>query len=325
LVIGVVKVTGIPDRNETAGVDAPCVCTIGLSRPLAGRLAVYATTLVFVAAGIIHVWTGPASYMLPSLSGLVIITLLGLVTYVATLLVHEGIHGLFFWIFGGRPRYGVGMITWFLPYAYATSPFDRFTLLQMSVIALAPFFWISALSLLSMSIWPAVSTYAGIAFVVNFSGAVGDLWLVRQIWRFYGCRDVRFADEKDTLAVYSSAPAAQAGAAAFAASESGTRASRFVLRWIAASGAILISAFLMIVILDVFGVRHLTIGLSHFALFTFESLPQNGPQISVDLSNLSNIVVAGLLFAALCFFFDRPKPPALDKDLPKGSSHPVVL
>jgi hypothetical protein len=150
-----------------------------------------------------------------------------------------------------------------------------------------------------------------IAFVGNFSGAVGDLWLVRQIWRFHGCRDVRFVDEKHALAVYSSAPAAQAGAAAFAPSQS-ARASRFVLRWIAASAAMLISAFSMIVILDVLGVRHLTIGLSQFELFTFESLPPNGPEISVDLSN---IAVAGLLFAALCFFFDRPKPPALDKDV----------
>ena len=314
--------TGIPDRNEAAGVDAPRVCTIALSRSLAARFAVYGTALVFFAAGIVLVWTGRLSYTLSSLSGLVVITLLGLVTYVATLLVHEGIHGLFFWIFGGRPRYGVGMITWFLPYAYATSPLDRFTLLQMSVISLAPFFWISALSLLSMSIWPAVSTYAGIAFVGNFSGAVGDLWLVRQIWRFHGCRDVRFVDEKDALAVYSSAPAAQAGAAAFAASQSGTRVFRFVLRWIAASAVILISAHSMIVILDVLGVRHLTIGLSQFALFTFESLPPNGPQIEVGVSN---IAVAGLLFAALCFFFDRPKPPALNKAVPKGPPHLVVL
>jgi len=313
-------VTGIPGRNETA--DVPRVCTIALSRSLAARLAVYGTALVFLAAGIVLLWTGRHSGTLSSLSGWVVVTLLGLVTYVATLLVHEGIHGLFFWIFGGRPRYGVGMITWFLPYAYATSPLDRFTLLQMSVISLAPFFWISALSLLSMNIWPAVSTYAGIAFVGNFTGAVGDLWLVRQIWRFHGCRDVRFVDENDALAVYSTAPAAQAVAAAFAASQSGTRASRFVLRWIAASAAILISAYSLFVPLGVLGVRHLTIGLSQFELFTFESLPPNGPQMEVDLST---IAVAGLLFAALCFFFDRPRPPALDKDVPKGPPHPVVL
>jgi hypothetical protein len=302
--------------------DAPRICAIALSRSLAARLTVYGTALLFFAAGIVHIWTGRGSYTLSSLSGLVVITLLGIVTIVATLLLHEGIHGLFFWIFGGRPTYGVGMITWFLPYAYATSPGDRFTLLQMSVIGLAPFFWISVMSLLSMSIWPAVSTYAGIAFIANFSGAVGDLWLVRQIWRFHGCQDVRFVDEKDALAVYSSAPEAQAAAAAFAASENGTRVSRFVLRWLAVSSALLICAFPLMVILDVLGTRNLTIGPPQFVLFTFQSLPQNGPNISVDISN---IVEAGFLFAAICFFFDRKKRPAPDNDAPKGSPHPVVV
>jgi hypothetical protein len=213
--------------------DTLRVCTMSLSRSLAGRLTVYGTVLLFLAAGILHAWAGKSAYSLPSLSRFVLMVFLGLLTYLATLLVHEGVHGLFFRIFGGRPRYGVGMIVWFLPYAYATSPADAYTLLQMTVISLAPFLWISVVTLLSMSIWPAAAVYAGIAFVANFSGDVGDLWLVRQIWRFHGCPDARFIDEKDALAVYSSHPAAQASAAKFVASQGGTRVSRFMLRWFA--------------------------------------------------------------------------------------------
>lgn len=55
----------------------------------------------------------------------------------ATMVLHELVHGLCFRLFGGSPRFGVG-ISFILPYLSTTSEGDRFDARQMSMIGLAP-------------------------------------------------------------------------------------------------------------------------------------------------------------------------------------------
>jgi len=74
--------------------------------------------------------------------------------------------------------------------------------------------------------------------------------------------------------------------------------------------------------LVVLGVHQLTIGPPPFVLFRFESLPQNPLSISIDFPNIAG---AGLLFAALCLFFDRPKSSVSNNGSPEGPPHPVVV
>jgi len=53
------------------------------------------------------------------------------------LVVHEGIHGLAFLAFGGRPTFGAGLAGKVLPYFYCTSVGQRFSVAQYLVIHLA--------------------------------------------------------------------------------------------------------------------------------------------------------------------------------------------
>jgi hypothetical protein len=60
---------------------------------------------------------------------------------------------------------------------------------------------------------PAASTYFAIAFIANFSGAVGDLWMLSQLARFHRFSDLVVIDDKAGVALYSNDPQARALAA----------------------------------------------------------------------------------------------------------------
>jgi hypothetical protein len=101
-----------------------------------------------------------------------------LVAAVVTLLVHELIHGLFFWrTTGTRPSFGLG---W--GYAYAAAPQWYIARNTYQVIGLAPLIGIDlaclALALLGS---PATALTAALTLTLNTSGAVGDLWIVAQV------------------------------------------------------------------------------------------------------------------------------------------------
>jgi putative zincin peptidase len=104
------------------------------------------------------------------------------VALLVTLPLHELVHAAFVVLFGGRPRFGAG-IKGAMPYLYVTDPGRRFNRNRFIVIALAPLVLIDGVALALILIQPSWS-WAAVAFVVNTSGAIGDLWVVGLLVRF---------------------------------------------------------------------------------------------------------------------------------------------
>jgi hypothetical protein len=210
--------------------------------------------------------------------------------YIITLVIHELIHGLAFRVFGGKVRYGMGR-TGILPYFYATSPGTPFSLGQMYVIGMAPFIVLSIAALAAVSLLPSMTTYLAIAFIGNFSGAVGDLWLMTQIMRFQRFRAVTVVDEKTGMAIFTKDPRAKIYAAKL---KKQTQRSNFINYWFWGT----ISLFMLSIIITLVGPvfqKTLTIGPNAFPLVQY-TVRDKSADFSISL--LPPLVV-GLVFAVL--------------------------
>jgi hypothetical protein len=127
------------------------------------------------------------------------LTLLGgiLLVILITLILHELIHGLFFWLFTReRPEFGLGP-----GYAYAAAPDWYFPKGKYLIIGLSPLMVLTVLGLAVISFVPAA--WIGILFlaiVFNAGGAVGDLYICIRI----GVErpDVWIKDKGDGFEVY---------------------------------------------------------------------------------------------------------------------------
>ena len=107
-----------------------------------------------------------------SISAGAMILLIGLTVFI--LIVHELIHGFFFWIFShSKPVFALRPL-----YAYAGAPDWYFPKRQYAITALGPLVIIGVLGLLLMLLAP-VSWLLMIAFLValNTSGAIGDIFV----------------------------------------------------------------------------------------------------------------------------------------------------
>jgi hypothetical protein len=114
-----------------------------------------------------------ADITIPGLLGL-------LVAMAVSLLLHELIHGAFFWIFSrSKPRFGLRG-----GYAYAAAPGWFFPPQQYLIIALAPLVLLTILGMILVAFVP-VGMLAAILFgmVTNASGAVGDMWIAFKVLR----------------------------------------------------------------------------------------------------------------------------------------------
>lgn len=94
--------------------------------------------------------------------------------------IHEFVHGLAFMLWGGKPYYGAR-----LPFAlYCSARNQLFPRNYYIVVGLAPFVVITLIAIIFIIIAPALASYGLLAWISNFSGAVGDLmavrWLLRQ-------------------------------------------------------------------------------------------------------------------------------------------------
>ncbi|MEJ5223299.1 MAG: DUF3267 domain-containing protein [Anaerolineales bacterium] len=111
--------------------------------------------------------------------------------------LHEGVHGLFFWVFTrAQPVFGLG---W--GYAYACAPGWYFTRGQYAIIGLAPFVLLNAVGLTLLAVSPAV--WIGALFwlvLLNASGSVGDLWFIARILKEPG--DILVEDTGEGFRVY---------------------------------------------------------------------------------------------------------------------------
>jgi hypothetical protein len=118
---------------------------------------------------------------------------------VLTFILHELTHGLAMQMFGAKPKYG---IIWKGLMLYATSPGYAYRRNNYVVIALAPFVFISVLTILGMWIlqgtaWVALLAVCG---VINASGAVGDMWITMIVLRYSVTAYVM--DERDGIRVF---------------------------------------------------------------------------------------------------------------------------
>ncbi|MDX9851921.1 MAG: DUF3267 domain-containing protein [Anaerolineaceae bacterium] len=120
-----------------------------------------------------------------------------LLTIVFVLVLHEGIHALFFWVYS-RQKPVVGFKG---AYAYAAMPGWYFPRNQFMVIGIAPLIVISLIGVLFLAILPISSiNLVLVALVINTSGAVGDLFVV--IWLLTKPRETFANDKIDSIEFY---------------------------------------------------------------------------------------------------------------------------
>lgn len=104
-----------------------------------------------------------------------------LISFFLMVVLHEGIHGLFFWVYTKeRPKYGFK-----LAYAYAAAPDWYLPRNQFIMVGLAP---LVILSILGVAAAPLFSTgvIKGLVFflTLNAAGAVGDMFTVLVMLRY---------------------------------------------------------------------------------------------------------------------------------------------
>jgi len=123
--------------------------------------------------------------------------LMFVIVIVVMLLVHEGFHGLCFWIFTKtRPLFAFKGF-----YAYAAAPEWYLPKGQYLITGLAPLVGITVICVALMFVLPAWWMAPLVwMLVMNTSGACGDLWMV--YWLLRSPSDVLARDKGDVLEFY---------------------------------------------------------------------------------------------------------------------------
>lgn len=124
-----------------------------------------------------------------------LVGLLGLMLLI--ILVHEAIHGLFFWVFThSRPVFALR-----LTYAYAAAPDWYIPSRQYCIIGLAPLVIIDLVGLLLVAVGPPGWIFAVIFGVaIHTGGAVGDVFMVGKLLRT--AKDTLVKDSGDSVRFY---------------------------------------------------------------------------------------------------------------------------
>jgi hypothetical protein len=293
------------------------VYSLTLNRAVALRLTGYALALFYIGLAIVFSLS-PSGVRVGSLWALAA----GVIAFVATILVHEWIHGLFMRLYGGAPRYGVGRIG-IAFYAYATAPSVPFTLMQMTVICLAPLLLISAAAFTIAWLVPGGAALAALAFVTNLSGAAGDMWMVVQMWRFRHCRDLRLVDSEQRLDIHTPDPRASAVAATLAARHGGGVVPRILVRWLLASTLIVCAVVLLSVPLSMSGVASMSLGPPSFAVAVYTLQPDGGFSMMLDFGV---VFATGLMYALISVAFTRRAGGrAPESTPPDDAPHPALV
>ncbi len=171
----------IPDNYQLAGrwllslKGWPLVVLLVIGAAIFGLTIVLGLTIRGLLRGYLE---GPANlgeFFIPLVLGV----------FVAHIVLHEGVHGALFRVFGGKPRFGVKLAGRFFPVAfYATSgaPVLRN---QYLLVMLAPFLLLTPAFLLTGILANAdiAITLAILATAMNASGSVGDLFMAWKIRR----------------------------------------------------------------------------------------------------------------------------------------------
>jgi len=120
-----------------------------------------------------------------------------LVVMIAAIVIHELVHGLFFWLFSRhRPKFGIGF-----GYAFAAMPDWFFPKQQYLVVGLSPLVALTVLGLAASAFVPL--TWLGallFGMTINAGGAIGDMYIC---WRIaFDQAEVWINDSGDGFQLY---------------------------------------------------------------------------------------------------------------------------
>jgi hypothetical protein len=114
-----------------------------------------------------------------SVESIVLWIVVSIVGYIVILPIHEGIHGLAFAFWGGRPHFGAK-----LPLAlYCGARGQLFRRDEYLVVGLAPLVVITVIGVVLIVWTPGVAGYLWFALAGNFSGAAGDVLAAQRLQR----------------------------------------------------------------------------------------------------------------------------------------------
>lgn len=111
--------------------------------------------------------------------GLLLWITINIIGYILILPIHELVHAAAFIFLGGKPYFGAK-----LPYAlYCGAKNQLFHRNQYFVVGLAPLVVITLAGIIFILLSPVLASYTLFALIGNFSGAVGDIGVVRKLLR----------------------------------------------------------------------------------------------------------------------------------------------
>jgi hypothetical protein len=122
----------------------------------------------------------------------------GVLAFLLVMLIHELLHGLFYWLFAGqRPKFGFKG-----PYVYVAAPPEvYFPRDQYLTVGVAPFVLLTLLGSLLITIAPVAALPTLILFVAfNAAGAAGDLLMCA--WLLSYSADTLMRDRGTSVIVY---------------------------------------------------------------------------------------------------------------------------
>jgi hypothetical protein len=218
--------------------------------------------------------------------------LISVALFIGTFVLHELIHGAFMSKYGGKPSYGAGIAYFILPYFYATSK-TVFPRNQYIVIAIAPLVVISLVVIGIMAAFPSIAHWMFIPFIMNASGAVGDMWVTRNVLRYP--KHVILEDRKTGLIIYGKETDKPMNI-----STTGfvSRFSKVFILCFFAAGCLMGIAPIP---LNILGVESLTIGPTNsiFTIFEYHSIGEGFGFHLYPLSILAISVILGLVYAII--------------------------
>lgn len=151
-------------------------------RPLAMlSLVMFGVGGVFFALLNIAAYYGQAHRIIEQVGGwgILLWAALNIVAYLVVLPLHEGIHGLVFSLWGGKPYFGAK-----LPFAlYCGAKNQLFHRNQYLVVGLTPLVVITLAGIIFTLFYPGLAAYTLLGTVGNFSGAAGDVWVAQRLLR----------------------------------------------------------------------------------------------------------------------------------------------
>ncbi len=247
--------------------DLPLLAELTMTRRLARQWLVISVTGFLLASllfsAIFAAITGRAEFRfgVDAAAGFDIVDMaLAFVAFVfltlAPIPIHEWLHGVAMTRYGGKPRYGVGLSNYVLPYAYATTD-STFTRNQFVVIALTPLVVISLVGIAAMAVVP--TPWLIVPLAVNAGGAVGDCWMAAMLLGYPST--VRVEDCTTGLRIYG---ATRAGDTVDTERDSVSTPATFVrtavVNFALTFGVLVVAAFAAPLLLAAVGVESLVLG-----------------------------------------------------------------